>query len=192
MKKALIFVTTVSLMMLTIAQAQIGWTLDQCKAKYGAEISGDKVDSFVFQVSGFKITTTFQVTYLTGGGFNRGGVEIIEFEPETPITFAQAKQILTKVSNTAWKRDSDPALSDEELDTWETKMTTEPKHNLNGLLAFAAPELLSSTKPDRTHIESVTVQDDTAMSQDSEEGMRDQAKEKAKEEKKTQDSVDGL
>jgi hypothetical protein len=153
-------------------------------------ISGDKVESFVFQVSGFQITMRFQVTYPTGGDFIRGGVEVIEFEPETPVTFAQAKQILAKVSNTVWKRNPDSGFSDE-VDTWETKMTTGPKHDIEGDLLFATPSF-NSTKADRTHVESIRVMDDTVSDQESKEGMKEQAKEKAKEEKKTQDNVDGL
>lgn len=188
--KIKILIAAMSIAAASQANAQIGWTLDQCRAKYGTEIGGDKIDSFVFQVTGFKVTMIFQVTYPTGGGFARGGVKIIQFEPENPITFAQAKQILTKVSNTIWKRDPDPAVSDDEMDTWKTKMTT--GHNIDGQLTFAAPNSFNSTKPDRTHVEAITVMDDTVIDQESKEAKAEQEAQDKADKAKAQSNVDGL
>lgn len=173
------------------AQAQIGWTLDQCKAKYGEPIGSDKVQMWTFNVNGFKIEFWFNWIHQS--------VEIplaeitvsqIKFNPETPITVAQAKQILAKVSSTTWKRNHDG--SDDEADAWETRMSTPPKHDISAYLYFAPPALLSSTEPDRSHIQTILVLDDTVSEQDSKEGAQEQADQKAKEEKKVQENVDGL
>jgi hypothetical protein len=188
---ALLMTAIASLIIANQAKAQIGWTLDQCKAKYGEAIMEGlglhdlrlekgissyptpAGETYLFNVSGFKL----------GIAFARGAAIAVEYDPEVALTLKQAKEILAKNSSTTWKKDAQ--LSDDEADT----LTTKGKHDLLADLYFQTPTFDSPSEANHNSIECIIVQDDTVMTQIQKEGDAADQENKAK---KTQDSVNGL
>lgn len=186
--KTLIAVAIAAAAMTNQAHAQIGWTLDQCQAKYG---TADK-DNGQFQSLGIKRTrpeaTPYGETYFFNvSGFTlaiafaRGAAVAIDYDSEFALTPKQAKEILAKNSNTTWKKDTEN--SDEEADSLTT--TTKSKHDLEASLYFYP-------KADHNSIAYIVIVDNTVITQiNKEDNAADQQK-KANEAQKTQGDVNGL
>ena len=109
------------------ANGPIGWTLDQCKTKYGNAEHIPRTSDFTagenyrFHVAGFWITVNII----------DGMVTAVMYEPENPITRDQAKQILTKNASTTWKNDE---LFDYDEDMNIIKTKDSRSHNLSAAL----------------------------------------------------------
>src|SRR5258707_1293495 len=95
MKKILIIMAVIA--GVVKVKAQIGWTLDQCKAKYGnaESVYNDHFpggENYRFHPDGFWVTVNI----------NNGAVSGIIYEPTSSITEEQAEQILSKNSSSKW------------------------------------------------------------------------------------------
>jgi hypothetical protein len=187
-----------SLIIANQAKAQIGWTLDQCKAKYGEAVKDDGQDQsvgiqtmrgyasitpagemYIFNVSGFKL----------GIAFAYDVVLAIDYEPDVPLTFEQAKKILIKNANTAWRKDAQ--LRDEEADTFIAKS----KHELVADVYLDNRKAFYDGKdspPDHNSIRCIVIVDDTVHTQINKESEALDKENKAKKEQKTRDDVNGL
>jgi hypothetical protein len=190
----MITIACITGLMVTTAQAQIGWTLDQCKAKYGEPIDDNRDDqsqwiqevrdwadgkTYIFNTSGFKLAITV----------TDGAVVAISYHPEnsqSSISYKQAREILTKNANSNWKRDSE--LSDQETEALSTRNNN---HVLEAWLPFASLTL-RPPKFDHNAVEYVAIKDDTVDEQVKKGSEATEKENKAKEASKTQHDVDGL
>jgi uncharacterized protein YcnI len=167
MRNTLFFLTLLTgLALATRTRAQIGWTLDQCKAKYG-EASKDHGEP---QTTGMQQVRSMAVPYGETYTFNPSGftvavalsngvVAAIEYESEAgSITFEQAKEILANNASTTWRKDNE--LSDDETDT----LVTKSNHNLRAdlYLDYVEP---SPLKADHNSISELVIIDDTVSQQ---------------------------
>jgi hypothetical protein len=124
-KTVLILMALAGLAITHQAQASIGWTLDQCKAKYGTANPTERGENlpeylrekYVFNVSGFRIVVAI--------GY--GVVSAIVYEPENPLSQERGKEILSKNYNTKWEPDD---VLGNEPDVDVLKTNSKNKHDL--------------------------------------------------------------
>ena len=132
-------------------------------------------ETYIFNVSGFKLVLAFA----------NGAVAAIDYEPETPLTYKQAKEILAKNANVTWKREAE--ISEEDM-VW---LDAKSKHDLRAMLYYGCLTL-TPPKFDRNSIESLVVVGETVNTQKQKENEVEDKEKKAKEAEKTQSDVNGL
>jgi hypothetical protein len=190
----LFFMILASLMFAGTSQAQLGWTLEQCKAKYGESVKDKGQPEYqsevIKELRGFDLKNDvefFKVgAFKVGIAFLNDSAFAIAYEPKDPISDQQAREILAKHTKSAWKKV--PELSDESMQSLSSKGTT---HELTADVYF---DLVTMTpeKYDRNQITGITVFDETVKQQVFSRIQSESDKEEAAQSKKIQSNVDGL
>jgi hypothetical protein len=187
-------IVLVCLAIASTSQAQLGWTLEQCKAKYG-EATKDKgqpeYQSEALQdLRGYGLDTDIEFfkvgAFKVGMDFLKDSAFAIAYEPTDPISDQQAKGILAKHSKNPWKKV--PDLSDESIQSLTGKAGS---HDLSAHVYFDLVTI-KPEKYDRDLITGVAVFDEAVISQIDNRVQSETDKEDAAKSKKIQSNVDGL
>lgn len=177
------------------AHAQIGWTLEQCKAKYGEATEnkqlgyqGDAIDILdslsgwespiqTFKSSGFEIAVWL----------HEGTVLAIGYTPDKggTLTGNQVRQILAKFSPTKWKQNHNDDVESDCTSRFYTLAAN--KHELRATMQLGQ-DFLDDMDLDKSGAAYVVIDDATVQKQvdadkDAKKDKEDSEKAKGKEEK---------